>query len=33
MKKYYELTNKSHQIYAAVTFLNLTERINFFRLK
>ena len=30
MKKYYELINKSHQIYAAATFLNLTERLDFF---
>jgi hypothetical protein len=33
MKKYYELTNKSHQIYAAVILLNFTERITFFRAK
>jgi hypothetical protein len=30
MKKYYELINKNHQIYAAATFLNLTERLDFF---
>jgi hypothetical protein len=29
MKKYYELTDKSHQIYAAATFLNPTERLDF----
>jgi hypothetical protein len=33
MKKYYELTDKSHQIYAAATLLNPTERMSFFRLK
>jgi hypothetical protein len=26
MTKYYQLTDKSHQIYAAVTFLNPTQR-------
>jgi hypothetical protein len=30
MMKYYELTDKSHQIYAAATFLNPTERLDFF---
>jgi hypothetical protein len=30
MKKYYELTDKSHQIYAAATFLNPTQRRDFF---
>jgi hypothetical protein len=30
MMKYYELTDKSHQIYAAVTFLNLIKRLDFF---
>ena len=33
MKKYYALTDKSHQIYAAATLLNPTERMSFFRLK
>jgi hypothetical protein len=33
MKKYYELTDKSHQIYAAATLLNPTERMSFFRQK
>jgi len=33
MKKYYELTDKSHQIYTAATLLNPTERMSFFRLK
>ena len=30
MTKYYELTDKSHQIYAAATFLNPTQRRDFF---
>jgi hypothetical protein len=30
MRKYYKLTDKSHQIYAAATFLNPTERLDFF---
>jgi hypothetical protein len=30
MRKYYELIDKSHQIYAAATFLNPTERLDFF---
>jgi hypothetical protein len=29
-EKYHELTDKSHQIYAAATFLNPTERLDFF---
>jgi hypothetical protein len=33
LKKYYELTDKSYQIYAAVTLLNPTERMAFFRAK
>jgi hypothetical protein len=33
MKKYYELTDKSHQVYAAATLLNPTERMTFFRAK
>jgi hypothetical protein len=30
MMKYYKLTDKSQQIYAAVAFLNPTERFDFF---
>jgi hAT family C-terminal dimerisation region len=30
MTKYYQLTDKSHQIYAAATFLNPTQRRDFF---
>jgi hypothetical protein len=30
MTKYYELTDKSYQIYAAATFSNLTQRRDFF---
>ena len=33
MKKYYELTDKSHQIYAAATLLNFIKRMSFFCLK
>jgi len=33
MRKYYELTDESHQIYAAATLLNPSERLAFFQSK
>lgn len=33
LMKYYELTDKNHQIYAASTFLSPTERLDFFKIK
>jgi len=30
MTKYYQLTDKTHQIYAAATFLNPTQRRDYF---